>query len=239
MEDRAYLEERKDFAKQGVSGHSSLLAFYPSGERAFRQTDAPCYSAVNYCAKPLSNVFLFFPSASKGQRQWLDWVINRSPFSKAFLTKDVEEGLALGFELNPNCEHNLMRAGGMSLRTTHEFSEFAFSKVLELGFSEEESFAFCCNFSISKNSVVSIRRGNNNHWAMGRKLPWSTYLGKNIQPQGKIYTLKSPPKSEDRVPLLTYFGAMTAKHNIDSVVGGKLSKEMVNDFLKKIKKGEE
>lgn len=170
--------------KKGSWGeyHSSYLTFCGE-ELVHRVVNTYCYSDITYCPKPLSEVFIFFPTPNENQVAWADYIINRSIFAPAFLTTDVKDGFELGFEVNPLADYGLMKAGMIALRHPFEFEGWDFKSVVDMGFSETEAYALVSKY-VDEGGELEQRCGNSNHMVFSYESPYGAYEGKFYQPEG-------------------------------------------------------
>lgn len=98
-------------------------------------------------------------------REYLDYLINRSPHAPNFLTKDVDEAFEGGLYMNTNGLHSRVVASIIASREGSEFPGrvILFKKLKDIGISENVSW-FLANFLHSRdNGGYSIQSLANGH----------------------------------------------------------------------------
>ena len=143
-DEKKALEEAKDKAarelelktplgvmlEKKVNGVNSICSFakeYVNGERWYGH-DQPCHYNMNTDgAGPIAKVVFCLSGHLKSARnpvaykEWVDYIINRSPWANCFLTKDVEEGLKTGFYGDVEQPHSRLSCAVIALRQGSEF----------------------------------------------------------------------------------------------------------------------
>lgn len=189
----------------GLEAHSSWAVEYTNGESKFN-AEAPCYYSLfsGIHGSKLSILVVFFGKDKFKKRPWLkdwcDFIINRSFFSKAFITKDVKEGLKYGFEVNLEEDAMFVRGAMMTLRWAFEHTGFSWGQIRDMGFSEVESFGLAMNYVVQEKGYdffteetlpdrLELNGFNSNHLAISRGYKLSAFMGEGFTPLG--YKAKS------------------------------------------------
>lgn len=81
-------------------------------------------------------------------REYLDWIINSQMFGRAFITKDVDEGLEKGFRVDTTQNRALVFGALQAFRYGFETSRFGWSAYRKMGFSVAESLALSSCFNV-------------------------------------------------------------------------------------------
>lgn len=86
-------------------------------------------------------------------KEWIDYMINRSPWSNAFITKDVEEGLKSGFYGNVEESLSRLSCSAIQMRQASEFGGVieTFKFIKANGFSD----------NVACFMTIGIRKGAN------------------------------------------------------------------------------
>lgn len=77
-------------------------------------------------------------------KMFVDYVINRSPVAKCFITKDVEQAVSLGVMMDVQQNHSDLVTAAVFLRTGSEYASRlpAFKLAVDLGFSENVAYLY-------------------------------------------------------------------------------------------------
>lgn len=80
---------------------------------------------------------------------WLDYILNRSPWSIAFVTKSVLDALYDGIEMNVNVQHDVFVHSAIATRIASEYPQTSrvFCEALENGASEPQAALLSCFIS--------------------------------------------------------------------------------------------
>ena len=69
-----------------------------------------------YAASP------YFKGSEVVYREWMEWLVNDSPFASAFITKNFDEALEYGYVLDVSKGASLIYCAAIAMRTAHEFN---------------------------------------------------------------------------------------------------------------------
>ena len=240
--------------------HSAYVSSDHEGYVAFMSKKDYCYADMfcSYDGVSLKAIVLFFGSTTIDNaykpEMWCDWVINRSQYKDAFITKDAAKGLKSGFEVDTKCTVETMKAGMMCLRHAFEFTNWSWSKLVELGFDEWESYALATHFSYNEGEGFTEYYGlPDNHLVIPQFYRYGAFLGvaKEKDCAGTIYDFPDESFSlsshwlGDSGQLKRFFPKARADSELkvegffgeEVVVNSKgLSMEQLTDFLNKLKR---
>lgn len=127
-----------------------------------RHMRMPCYGHIPFASKadgPVQQLIIFFPPSTHYPEYFpfskkailesptilrvLDWLLNNSVFKEVYLTKDIEEGFRLGFEISTNFPYNFTLAAMQQLRGALEYhNPFFITKFYENGFTPAECLVY-------------------------------------------------------------------------------------------------
>lgn len=156
--------------------HSSYL-YVDSDGGVSSKLSAVCLADITYSSKPISLLVIAFGSwfnKDKDKLLWVDYIINRSNYRDAFLTKDVEEGMEHGFFVDVTKPKYIVNAGLLAIRHQFEFEDWIFNEVLSMGFSEEESYMLSSLYVVYEG-VVQDSFENSNHLVVRRDCGFGDY----------------------------------------------------------------
>lgn len=163
--------------------HSALMSFDVNGKIILKVDMYQCYSQVTYTNTPMEYLWVFFgeqriKEAYKPE-EWCDFVINRSMFKDAFITKCALTGLKEGFEINTHAHRGVMQAGMMMLRHVFERGTYSWVRFKEMGFTDVESYALSSNYMIKENNIVrTTYPANHSVHSIGQR--YEVYEGKTL-----------------------------------------------------------
>lgn len=112
----------------------------------------PCYTNNEPIEFVLSSVQDLRVDAD-GAYDYFNWLVNRSPWASVFITKDVCEGLNLGWVVDAHQPHQLVASALIASRfptesynpeVSNRFS--VYTELLGLGYDEITSYLFACLF---------------------------------------------------------------------------------------------
>ena len=111
-----------------------------------------CYSDNKPIEFVLSSVQNLLVDAG-GAYDYFVWLVNRSPWASVFITKDVDEGLKLGWVVDAHQPHQLAASALIASRfptesyNTEVSNRFSvYMELLKLGYDEITSYLFACLF---------------------------------------------------------------------------------------------
>lgn len=163
--------------------HSAYVASNLQGNVVCRSKMDVCYSDVFRVECKLSRITLFFGEdkikEAYDPELWCDWVINRSQYRDAFLTKDANVGLDKGFEVNTWAPIDVMKAGMMCIRHFAEFLDWSWVKLVGLGFNEWESYALATHFNYNEEHGFYQTEQQSNHTVVDAKSEYKGFLGES------------------------------------------------------------
>lgn len=180
-----FMKEREKAQNSLVVGPHNTLAFDANGEeiKQFTLYQTYCYAHITYVSDvPCEYLFTFFGKDTYFDPDricsWANWVINKSFYKDAFITKDVEEGLKYGFQINTHVDRATMQGGMFALRHIFEFRKFwSWSDFINRGYDEYQSYALATHIYISGSNIYN-NPSNFNHFVMQKWSAFDTYLGK-------------------------------------------------------------
>lgn len=191
-QDRQNAQEQIDEAPKMVSTFSNWVASYSYGfyynppfSTLRRHMRMPCYGRIlseSRTAGPIQQLIIFFPLSTSYPKDFpfskkailenpailriLDWLLNNSVFKEVYLTKDIEEGFRLGFEISTNFPYNFTLAAMQQLRGVLEYhNPFFITKFYESGFTPAECLVYPNYFGPvnDKNSKFGARAFPTDH----------------------------------------------------------------------------
>ena len=167
--------------KPHTDAHSAYVASNLKGNVVCQSKKDYCYSDIFCVGCKLSRITLFFGKdkikEAYDPELWCDWVINKSQYKDAFLTKDAGVGLDEGFEVNTKAPIDVMKAGMMCLRHFAEFNDWSWIKLLGLGFDEWESYALATHFNYNEEGGFYQTCQQSNHTVVEAKSQYRGFLG--------------------------------------------------------------
>lgn len=180
-----FMKEREDFQKKSI-GHSNTLAFDKDRHQIYKftATEQACYAHITYSPNiSCEYLFIFFGKDTYFNldriKSWSDWVINKSFYRDAFITKDVKEGLKYGFQIDTHIDRATMQGGMFALRHIFEFKKrWCWQDFIDLGYDEYESYALASNVIVHYKKLIN-NHSNTNHYVIQKDEPFSRYLGKH------------------------------------------------------------
>lgn len=141
-----YKKDRGAFVSDCQNAIPNFLIASPTGMKYYN--NQLCYMRLfkNYSEAAIEEgeqVFLFFPKylyKDYGMREYLDYIVNESVFKDAHLTKDVEEGMQYGFEIDVSKPVEYLKPGAIALRRAFEITgnSKAFSLLVNGGVMSKE-----------------------------------------------------------------------------------------------------
>lgn len=163
--------------KQGNIHHGGLVSFAyrtPDGREnitlsyvCYAPTRHPAIAELYIGARPmLEQVKTQAKDAVDNFKRYADYIINHSPYASAFITKDFDEGVENGLEMDTSKTKSQCIAAAVALRQGHEYYENipTFIHFLDKGYSGDVAFLM--------HSVV--RRDGKDGWS-------KTKMGDNHQ----------------------------------------------------------
>lgn len=154
----------KQKAKGLGSGLCSYAVEYGNGVRGFHIGDV-CHARLNRSsaydirdgkdgvvklAYGLRHCFARVDADKKeAYKEYVDYIINRSPWAVAFLTKDINEAFDKDLYMNVECNRHIIAGAAVALRSAQEYPErpVIFKMVKDLGHSEHTAWVFSCGFT--------------------------------------------------------------------------------------------
>lgn len=234
--------------------HSSYICFDDKGYVTGDGDNQSCLSYITYSRKLPEYAFIFFGNdvihnSYRGDK-WCDWVINRSQYSDAFITKDVNNGFKNGFEINTKSNRMILNAGLIAIRHAFEFSNWSWGHFIELGFSEHESYCLSSNCKVVGKHLEAFI-GNTNHLVIPPVEKFNLYEGCGFNCNNRelncLSTLGWGCSSDrysseyldlDNIKELEYFkrgsNSVFNSHEVDCVKFNKTNVEKILKYLKEI-----
>ena len=219
-----------------LCGHSNFsykqCDLLPSGWK--HSLDDQCYSQITYSEGMFSDIILFFQEDCE---DWYDWVINKSAWAGAFITKNVKEGFSQGFVLDVTKPRYLVQAAMIIIRYHQELSAgnrgWCWPELVGMGYSETEAFALASSIKLD-GDVFTIRCWSN-HLVIQSMRHWKYYKGYNDVGDNPIYNQTPNTKYSDFTIALTgvYWGGdyIYAKATPDKIVHNQFGSTIqVYDF---------
>lgn len=191
-------KERKAFEAK-AEAHSAFLAFNEGG-LVYECRRSICYRSLTYGDKMVDEVYLFFGDtlwAKEGAHEWVNWVLNRSPFSDAFITKDSEEARKLGAEIDTSKDWAFVCGAMMALRHHFEVDVWSWFTFVKMGLSEFDAYVCACNVYAYEGSLHE-QTHNSNHLTIWGLVGYACYKGECFTPSGETYR-GVKPEDADRI----------------------------------------
>lgn len=183
LEKFPYKEQRAEFIPNKDT-HSSWLGFVKNGA-SFSKRSYFCYAPLRNIKA--TDLFLFFGETTwrkKGTKEWVDWILNRSFFADAFLTKNVDEASTLGISVDTRKDWAYVLGSMMVLRHQFEFlNTFTWAEFVELGLSEFDAYVAACNVYLQDDYLAKVDC-NRNHFPLYGNISYDHYLGRHLRPAG-------------------------------------------------------
>lgn len=179
--------QRTQFQKV-IAEHSTALYWDEQQKVIQNLRSSSCMSMITYGEKQITECFQFCRKSSQDvSKSWHDYLINRSCFSSAYITKDVKEGYKTGFELDCTVDRAMFQGAIIAFRHPVEFEYWDFDRFVDEGFSEDEAFALATNFVVEGGEIRPAGE-NSNHVVVNRYSPFEAYLGKHYSPCGESFS---------------------------------------------------
>lgn len=141
----------------GRSPGVCTFAYRVLGQASYIYERAPCHASLgnkNDIVEAILHVANHMPNtklangkgAEKNYYRWLDYILNRSPWSVAFVTKSVWEAMYEGIVLNVHVCHDVMVTAAIAVRTGSEFTNtsMVFCEALDNGATEPQAAFVSC-----------------------------------------------------------------------------------------------
>lgn len=191
-------KERREFEAK-PDAHSAFLAFNEEKLVYTVQADI-CYRSLTYGNESVDEVYLFFGEklwAIEGAHEWVDWVLNKSPFSEAFITKDSEEARKLGVAVDTSKDWAFVCGAMMALRHHFEVENWSWFTFVKTGLSEFDAYVCACNVYAYEGSLHE-QTHNSNHLTIWGLVGYACYKGDRFTPSGETYR-GVEPEDADRI----------------------------------------
>lgn len=151
-------EKRSSFSGRVKKGsYNSWLYCNPEGVGDLYSVISACYGALWCYSEIRKNLYIFFSKEvveeSYKSKEWCHWIINDSPVSSAFLTKDTSEGFELGFQMNMESDPRFLKVAMSILRHMFEY-KWDWGYFRDLGYDEMDSYVLCTYFNILEDFLV-------------------------------------------------------------------------------------
>lgn len=153
LEETDYSAARKNVSKAHAKNSlmSSAWALVNNKNIVHSKKYAACYAQITlYMAGGIKNLSIFHSSYKRYVPEYLletyfkvcNWIVNDSPFSKVFLTKNIGEGLEYGFEIDTTCSLSHIVTANTAMRNLveHHGELTGIKWMLDKGFSVAEAF---------------------------------------------------------------------------------------------------
>lgn len=147
------------------TAHSSWLGLDAKGNVITSSEGTICYAELTYhFTKPIDRLFLYFGADKQNAEtyRWCDWVINKSQYKDAFITKSVGEGFCQGFEVDTSKPRSLVQGAMFVLRHPFEFNGWAWTYLVDMGYTELEAYALSSYITWAGGGFKTFT-GNSNH----------------------------------------------------------------------------
>lgn len=135
------------FGFKGTAGREDIHGGQPCHAALARSNVGEVAELVYSVRHDLKHV----PEAARpAYQRYLDYILNRSPWAHAFLTKDAEEAMEQDVFMNVEVNRHVIAAACVAIRMAHEYLNRirAFSWALDNGACEPAAWLFCCSFSV-------------------------------------------------------------------------------------------
>lgn len=125
---------------------------------------------------------------------YADYIVNRSQFKDAFLTKDIDLAFESGFEVDTNAHIVFVKGAIAALRAAFEYHTiWPWKRIVDLGYTEDEAYALSVNCSLTDygSCRVSPPRYYRDHQVHLPMYPYESYLS-GMEFKGTLgWTVKS------------------------------------------------
>lgn len=142
------------FAFEGKDGERDLHTAAPCHAALARPLGDSCYSkkagtevvAMAYCLR--HDIQKVVGKERDAHKVYCDYILNRSPWAVAFITKDIEEAVTKDILMNVEVNKYVMAGACVALRVGQEFPGRValFKKLLDSGINEHICWIFSCAF---------------------------------------------------------------------------------------------
>lgn len=196
-----------------LKGQISICSYGTMFEDGFvnKQVNDVCHARLTYIhnGKPLKEAALILcgseqflserynkehvPRYMEVYREYIRYLLNESPWSVAFLTKDVQEAFEKGVLLNLDVHRNWAAGAAVATREGVEFVERlpVFKRVREMGFNG--NVAYLCSMYLigSFKNPGEYSKGNcgGGHRVLNGCLPWDalcSFMAHGYKPQAHL-----------------------------------------------------
>lgn len=190
----------KDIGELSSDSHSNSVVWDKDGKILDRANNMPCYSHLWSGIKGAEKLCVFFPKHPDEDthvRELVEWILNHPTFGGVFKTKEYDEGMENGFEVDLHQPTNYIFMCLAALRMPWEAGNsfrycWEYNTYKDLGFSVEEAFylAVMRDVILHNSGSVDFERCNynNNHIPFPTYTSFRNYLLGNFKKQeGTMY----------------------------------------------------
>lgn len=186
------LLEELDVKAHGNPGTATYAIRSEKGTTSFQVRDvchARIYTANTYGAykitakEKVTEVALYLKGhvldkdKQEAWKMFVDYVINRSPVSKCFITKDSQQAVDLGVMMDVEQHYSDLATAAIFLRTGSEYQHFclkSFKQAVDLGFSENVAYLYSQWFV--KEDCISYRQQHGGHHVIHGRMDKAEFL---------------------------------------------------------------
>lgn len=172
-------EEKRDVEMELNGSHFDIYQKEGVKEVVRKFRNEACYSRLWGGWMGMTRLKLIFPkNPDESTKECVTWILSSDLFGDAFITKDFEEGMAEGFEIDLDQPTNFLFSAFAAIRMPWEAGHhrwgacWFFKNFLEAGFSARESFFLSCLMGIEKNGLLYGSDYNTNHLPFPRTLKY-------------------------------------------------------------------
>lgn len=142
----------------------SFFAVKADGERYIRVGQI-CHGSwgISRMTEHYENISYYYDKTPKEYKEYfkeyVDYVINESPWARAFTTKRVGVGLAHNLKMNLDNHPSIVMGGVIAIRSTYEFNKLlpAYAFLRKQGFSRRTSFLVSTLFDEQVEQLMPYR----------------------------------------------------------------------------------
>lgn len=159
--DVANKPHKVDIPRLGYHSHSNTLIVDEGGNKLDMFLEGACYAHLRSGVRKDTRLFLLFPKhPCPSTKECVSWVIRSELFGEAFLTKNFDEGMKWGFEIDVSKPTNFIFSAMAAIRMPWEafnsYDCWDYRKFRELGFLVKESFYLAQNCIIIGGVVSNL-----------------------------------------------------------------------------------
>lgn len=156
---------KKKYVKHTANGLVSKVGFIYEDDSTWKSDNTACHAGL-YGApkgKPLKGVWSVYKQPNEewteeGQKQFVDWMVNRSPYAESFLLKDVDTIMKGCWVSDPNHRDDLVVGGSIATRFISEGyyrgNGFVWQELVKNGADETNAYIFAQTFGAINDGLT-------------------------------------------------------------------------------------